>query len=141
MKRRTIITAALVGTALTVGLILCLCAQLDNSRVTVTSTGPLDIRLWGIRPDAGDSICDINGKKIRDTFGLGRRDTTVWKDNLHRHDFIFEISDTNVPITFRPLRYSANGEEYRWGSFSRVAYTSSTKAGISDGFRRLSLER
>ncbi len=64
MKRRTLITVAILGAALTVGLVLYLCAQLDNSRVTVTSTGPLDIRLWGIRPDAGDAIYDPNGKKI-----------------------------------------------------------------------------
>ena len=118
MKRRTIITVSLLGTALTVGLILYLCDQLDNSHVSVTSTGPLDVRLWGIRPDAGDTIYDPNGKKIMETLGLARRDTTVWRDNLHRRDFIFEISDTNLPITFRPLRYSANGEEDRYGSFA-----------------------
>ena len=42
--------------------------------ITVVSRGPLDIRLWGIRPDAGDTIYDPNGKKIQDTLGVARWD-------------------------------------------------------------------
>jgi len=104
MKRRILITVALLGAALTVGLVLCLCARLDNSHFSVTSTGPLDIRLWGIRPDASDAIYDPDGRKIAETLGNARRDKAVWGDNNQRHDFIL-------------------------------------RAGISGGFRRLSLER
>lgn len=120
MKRRTIITVALLGTALTVGLILYLCARLDNRSFSVTSTGPLDIRLWGIRPDAGDAIYDPNGSKIRETLGLVGRNTMVWKEDLQRRDFIFEISDVNESVKFCRLRYSVNGEERRGGSFGKV---------------------
>ncbi len=112
MKRRTIITAALLGTALTVGLILYLCAQLDNRGFSVTSTGPLDIRLWGIRPDAGDSIYDPNGKKIMETFGLAREDMTAWKDTSYRRDFIFEVPDADEAVLFYgQLRLLVDGRE------------------------------
>ena len=111
-------TVALLGTALTVGLVLCLCARLDNRGFSVTSTGPLDIRLWGIRPDAGDTIYDPNGNKIAETVGNARRDRAVWEDNHQRRDFIFEIPDTNEPITFLySFRCFVNGEEKRGGRF------------------------
>lgn len=117
MTRRRIITAALAAAILTVCLILFLCARLGNRPVTVTSTGPLDIRLWGIRPDAGDAIYDPNGTKIAETLGNARRDRAVWENNAQRRDFIFEIPDTNEPITFRPLQCLADGAEGRWGNF------------------------
>jgi len=117
MKRRILITVALLGAALTVGLVLCLCARLDNSHFSVTSTGPLDIRLWGIRPDASDAIYDPDGRKIAETLGNARRDKAVWGDNNQRHDFIFDIPDTNEPITFLPFRYLVDGEERQGGNF------------------------
>ncbi|UCF15829.1 MAG: hypothetical protein JSW59_20730, partial [Phycisphaerales bacterium] len=117
MKRRTIITAVLLG--LTVGLILYLCAHLDNHCVTVTSTGPLDIRLWGIRPDAGDTIYDPNGNKIMDTLGVARGETTVWKSDLYRHDFIFETPATDDPVLFHKLQYLVNGSTYEGGNFAQ----------------------
>ena len=117
MKRRTLITIALFGAALAVCLVMYVRIRVGNSRFSVSSTGPLDIRLWGIRPDAGDAIYDPNGNKITDTLGIARNETTVWRDNLYCRDFIFEIPDTNEPIAFLPLRYSANREEDQRGSF------------------------
>jgi hypothetical protein len=117
MKRRTLITIVLLGVALAVCLVLYVRIQVGNTRFSINYTGPLDIRLWGIRPDAGDTIYDPNGNKVLDTLGIARNETTVWRDNLYRRDFIFEILDTNEPIAFLPLRYSANREEDRRGSF------------------------
>jgi len=117
MKQRTLITIVLFGVALAVCLVVYVRIQVSNSRFSVSSTGPLDIRLWGIRPDAGDTIYGPNGKKITDTLGIARNETTVWRDNLYCRDFIFEIPETNEHIAFLPLRYSANREEDRQGSF------------------------
>ena len=111
MKRRTIITVALPTAALIVGLILCLCHDLDSRRISVTSTGPLDIRLWGIRPDSDDAIYDPNGNKIMDTFGLAGGITTAWEDSLYRRDFIFEIPDTDESVLLYGLRLLVDGRE------------------------------
>jgi len=121
MKRRRLITIAVLATALIVWLVVYLCTAEDNSRFTVVSDGPLDIRLWGIRPDAGDAIYDPNGKKIMDFLGFAQRETTVWKDSVYRHDFIFEMPDTNEPVEFHRLLYLVDGERqrgrFRTGSF------------------------
>ena len=122
MKRRILTIIALLGVALTICLVLCLCAQLDNHPLTITSTGPLDIRLWGIRPDDGDAIYDPNGVKIMETLGITKGYKTVWKENLFRRDFIFEISDTNEPVTFCALRYSSNGKEDQWSNLGKDSF-------------------
>jgi len=111
MKRRKVITIALPAAALIVGLILYMCAWLDNRPVTVTSTGPLDIRLWGIRSDSGDAIYDPNGNKIMDTFGLAGGITTAWEDSLYRRDFIFELPDTDESVLLYGLRLMVDGRE------------------------------
>ncbi len=117
MKRRTFILIVLSGVALAVCLVVYVRVRIGNSRFSVSSTGPLDIRLWGIRPDAGDIIHDPKGNKVADTLGIARNETTVWRDNLYCRDFIFEIPDTNESISFLPLLYSANREEDRRSSF------------------------
>jgi hypothetical protein len=117
MKRRTLTTIVLPAVALTFCVVLYVCTQTSNGRFSVDSTGPLDIRLWGIRPDAGSIIYDLNGNKVKDTLGIARHETTVWRDNLYCRDFIFEIPDKNESIMFLPLRYSVSGEEDRNGSF------------------------
>ena len=117
MKRRTFILIVLSGAALAVCLVVYVRIRVGNTRFSVSSTGPLDIRLWGMRPDAGDVIYDPKGNKFADTLGIARNETTVWGKDLYCRDFIFEIPDTNEPIMFLPLRYSANREEDRRGGF------------------------
>ena len=111
MKRPKIITVALPAAALIVGLILCLCHDLDSRRISVTSTGPLDIRLWGIRPDAGDAIFDPNGNKIMETLGLASGDTTAWEDSFYRRDFIFEVPDVDESVLLYGHKLLVNGRE------------------------------
>ena len=100
MKRRTLIIAALATAALTVCLLVYLRIRPGSSRVTAVSTGPLDIRLWGIRPDAGGVIYDPNGKEISKTLGIVRWDSSGWY--VRRHDFIFELSEAEEPLLFSP---------------------------------------
>jgi hypothetical protein len=87
--------------------------------ITVVSRGPLDTRLWGIRPDAGNTIYDPNGKKIQDTLGVARWDQPSWGDKSHRFDFIFELPDTNEPPLFsRFPRVLVSGEDIPLGGFA-----------------------
>ncbi|MHC4743376.1 MAG: hypothetical protein ACYS8Z_15780 [Planctomycetota bacterium] len=117
MKRRTAITIACLIIALCIWLIVYFCTAKDSSRFTVVSNGPLKMRLWGIRPDAGDAIYDPNGEKIMEILGLNRWEKTVWENTLYRHDLIFEMLDVCEPVTFYRGRYFADGEEIprgRW---------------------------
>jgi len=92
LKRRTLIITFLIATGLGVWLVVCLCTSDNNSRLTVVSDGPLDIRLWGIRPDAGDFIYDPNGKVIQETLGVALSDPPYWGEEFQCFDFIFALT-------------------------------------------------
>lgn len=101
MKIRTRIISVVLLAAVAAGIVL-LYPTLRRGRVTVVSAGPLDIRLWGIRPSAGDTIYDPKGRKILDTLG-NTGDFPTWKDDSQRCDFIFELPETNEPPLFFAL--------------------------------------
>jgi len=89
-----------------------------NSRIVVTTDGPLDIRLWGIRPCAGEAIYDTSGKEIYRTLGC-TGDNPICGNNSHRFDFIFELPKTDdVPLFRGSSGLRLNGEvRSRGGSF------------------------
>jgi len=75
-----------------------------------SEAGPVDIRLLGLRPQLGDAIYDITGKKIRETLGVGRPEGPHWGD-AHRCDYIFELPHTREPLIFLPIpKISVSGE-------------------------------
>ncbi|MHC4743587.1 MAG: hypothetical protein ACYS8Z_16860, partial [Planctomycetota bacterium] len=89
--------------------------QASRRSLVVANAGPLDIRLWGIRPNAGDIIYDPNGKEVRRTLGFGREDRR-WKENSRRFDFIFELPETDeVPLFTTFPRLKVSGEDRRLG--------------------------
>jgi len=112
MKRRTRIISIVLLAAVAVG-IVHLYRTLRRGRVTVISEGPLDIRLWGIRPNGGDTIYDPKGRKILDTLGNARWDWPTWKDDSQRCDFIFELPETNEPPLFLSLPQISDSREGR----------------------------
>jgi len=99
MKIRTSIISVVLLAAVAAG-IVHLYPTLRRGRVTVISAGPLDIRLWGIRPNNGDTIYDPKGRKILDALGNTVWDWPTWGDDSQRFDFIFELPETNEPPLF-----------------------------------------
>jgi len=98
MKKRTRTIIVVLLVAIVIGAMSWLVVRWNaagQGRIVVTTTGPLDIRLWGIRPDAGGAIYDPNGKKIRDALGIAQWGPSHWRDDSQRFDFIFELPDTN----------------------------------------------
>jgi len=112
MKIRTRIISVVLFAAVAAGIVL-LYHTVRRGRVTVISTGPLDIRLWGIRPDCGDTIYDPKGRKILDTLGSTAWHFPTWKDDSQRCDFIFELPDTNEPPLFFTLGEISDSREGR----------------------------
>jgi len=114
MKKRTCIKVVLLIAAVigAVGWLIVRWNPASRNRLVVTTTGPLDIRLWGIRPDAGDAIYDPNGKEVGRTLGIARWDNPYWGEKSQRFDFIFELPDTNEPPTFAGMpRIAPSGED------------------------------
>ena len=111
MKRRVVIIAVLAATGLAMWLFVHLRSACGSAQLTVTSTGPLDIRLWGIRPDAGDVIYDLDGNETCQTLGVSW-DSSNWGEKVQRFDFIFELPDTGELPLFKELsRFEVNGED------------------------------
>ncbi len=123
MKRRTVITMALPATALCIWLIVYLCTAGADSRFTVVSNGPLDIRLWGIRPDAGDTIYDPNGVEIRDTVGTMWSDSPYWGEDRQCFDFLFELPADGDSGRFRRMpEMAVSGCNHHLGGSFRQSY-------------------
>ncbi len=125
MKKRTRITVVLFIAAVigAIGWLVVRWNAASRTGVVVTTTGPLDIRLWGIRPNAGDAIYDLNGKEIRQTLGIARWGNPYWADSDQRFDFIFELGDSNEPPlmgTFPRLDVSGEGRPLGGGFGSRI---------------------
>ncbi|MBN2271975.1 MAG: hypothetical protein JXN61_15275, partial [Sedimentisphaerales bacterium] len=120
MKKRTRIIIAVSLAALTgvAGWFLVRWSHSSRSSIVITTTGPLDIRLWGIRPDAGEVIYDTSGKEIFRTLGC-TGDNPHWGNNSQKFDFIFEIPKTEeVPLFRSSSGLKLNGEgRSRGGSF------------------------
>ena len=118
MKKQTPIIVVL-SVAVAIGATVWLVVRWNaagQSRIIVTTTGPLDIHLWGIRPNAGGAIYDPNGKKIRESLGIVRGDSSHWGDDSHRFDFIFELPDTNeLPLLTRFPRVEVSYENKSLG--------------------------
>ena len=102
MKKQTLIKVVLLFAVIigAVGWLIVRWNRESRSGVRVVSTGPLDIRLWGIRPSAGDAIYDANGKEICQTLGLTQSGNPYWRDSEQRFEFIFELPKTNEPPFF-----------------------------------------
>ncbi|MCK4292784.1 MAG: hypothetical protein KAY65_06285 [Planctomycetes bacterium] len=127
MKKRTLIIIVLIVACVAVLIAWVIKRELgQRPGITVVSAGPLDIRLWGIRPDAGGVIYDTKGKKICQTLGVATWDWSSWADDVHRRDFIFELPDTEEPVLLTPLpRVSVSGEKIPLGgsfAYSFVDY-------------------
>ncbi len=124
MKKRTRIKVVVLIAAV-IGVLVWLVVRWNaasRTGIVVTTTGPLDIRLWGIRPNAGDAIYDPNGKEIRRTLGSARWGNPYWADSDQRFDFIFELGDSNEPPlmgTFPRLEVSGTGGKRHRHSFRR----------------------
>jgi len=117
MKRRTLIVTVLIATGLAVWISVHFWPRSGKAKFNVTSAGPLDIRLWGIRPNAGDTIYDPNGKRLKDCVGIGMSDHGIWMERYRRFDFVFELPDTNeIPLFLKMPRVSVGGEgnRLRW---------------------------
>jgi len=118
MKKRTRITVVLLIVAVigAIGWLVVRWNAAGRTGIVVTTTGPLDIRLWGIRPDAGDTIYDPNGKAIQETLGIARWDSPHWGEKSQRFDFIFELPDSNEPPQFSAFpRIGPSGENRHLG--------------------------
>lgn len=123
MRRLILIIAVVMATALTVWLFMRERAEAVASKITVVSDGPLDIRLWGIRPDDGDTIYDPNGKVIKETFGIAMSDLLYRGERSQRFDFIFELPPTYEPSRFEgSVRITPGGEDGGLGGGSSTQF-------------------
>jgi beta-lactamase regulating signal transducer with metallopeptidase domain len=98
-------------------------AQAAQESVSVTSDGPLDIRLVGIRPDEGDDLYDAEGKKLETPLGFFGTGSPVWNEDEQRRDFIFRVPAVQGQLLFPqapPLR--AAGTNYRQGGGFNIVF-------------------
>jgi len=121
MRRRITILVLIAAAAAGAFLVIRRWLAPRPGPVVVMTTGPLDIRLWGIRPNAGGTIYDANGNGVRQTLGIGRLGSPFWGEKSQNFDFIFELPDTNEPPLFTVFPQFKVSEENR-GLGSRFGY-------------------
>ena len=66
-----------------------------------TSGSELDIRLLAVRPDAGDELYDVEGRKTG-TRPYDAANTNDWGSNMLRRDFLFKLAEG---VVIQPVSY------------------------------------
>ncbi len=69
------------------------------------SDGPLDIRLIGVCPDAGNELYDADGNKLGLTLPVLPVSEGPWKHDALRRDFIIEVPDHDGQLLFAPITF------------------------------------
>lgn len=99
-----------------------------------TSGNPIDIRLIAVRPDAGDDVYDVTGKRIGERFFDGDNLTT-WGSNVLRRDFIFELPPG---ARLQPVSYKIQAEHNNYfvtsGNFWNTDLTNRRTFSVSTTF-------
>lgn len=74
----------------------------DPEERQFTSTGPLDIKLLGVRPDVDDDLYNPEGEKIGELPSYSRWTANWSPDSMHR-DFVFSLPAGREDLLFIPF--------------------------------------
>ncbi len=84
-------------------------ARAAEESASVDNRGPRDIRLVGVRPDAGDELYDADGRKLDVPMNFLGGDSGPWKDEEQRRDFILRAPELDGQLLFLPVWVRAAG--------------------------------
>jgi len=75
-------------------------AGISHPKMSVINSGPLDIRLVGVRPDGGRDIYDPNGKRLDKSLISYTTYAQSWKPESQYREFIFEVPKVEDQLLF-----------------------------------------